>query len=61
MHRNKYFFFVFQGFILDSPFDKTAIEGNNAYFLKTSFFREGRTYTGKYKKDGATFIGKLSK
>ena len=54
-------FFFFQGFILDSPFDKTGVDSNVAYYLRTAFFRAGRESAGEFNPDGATFIGKLSK
>ena len=53
--------FFFQGFILDNPFDKTGVDSNAAYYLRTAFFRAGRESGGAFNPDGATFIGKLSK
>jgi len=50
-----------KGFILDLPPDETGIENNDAYSLRTAYFRAGRTSNGAFKADGATFIGKLSK
>jgi hypothetical protein len=45
---------------LDQPYENDSASKNQGFLNRGAFFRKGRSSSGAFREDGATFIGKLS-
>lgn len=46
---------------MDQPFENDSATSNLGFNNRSTYFRKGRSLSGEFRAEGATFIGKLSK
>lgn len=55
------YMFTSKGWYLNSPPEKTGVDGNASYFHQTGMFRKNRAHGAEFKPEGTVVMGRLCK